>query len=111
MPTEYTGMDTTKATAKKADKSLIENHQGKKYLRLIHSAMPGNTRKPISIDVYSVIEAYRITCPARQHALKKLLAAGERDKGSQLEDLQGVIDSMHRAVELQKQREIDGKVR
>lgn len=81
----------------------IEHHGGAKYLRTIHPAdgMGG----PIRVDVYCVIEAFGITCPAMAHALKKILACGQRGKGSKVDDIRGVFDAMWRALELQEQRE------
>lgn len=81
----------------------IQEHGGGKYLRKIHSA--DGKGGPINVDVYCVIEAFGITCPALQHALKKILACGKRGKGSAVDDIHGVFDAMWRALELQKQRE------
>lgn len=83
----------------------IDEHEGKKYLRLIHSARPDNTRPPISIDVYAVLVAFKVTCPARAHAIKKLLCCGNRDKGSEMADLLGVEAAVARAIQLQAQRD------
>lgn len=83
----------------------IHEHEGKKYLRLIHSAHPDNTREPISVDVYAVLEAFGVTCPGRQQAIKKLLCAGLRGKGSQVDDLVGAMAALNRAIELQQNRE------
>jgi hypothetical protein len=60
---------------------------------------------PINVDIYCVIEAFKITCPAMQHALKKILACGQRGKGNRVDDIHGVFDAMWRALELQRQRE------
>jgi len=59
-----------------------------------------------TIDVYAVIETFGVTCPARQHALKKLLCAGLRGKGSQLNDLNETIVAVNRAIKLQEEREV-----
>lgn len=83
----------------------IDDHEGKKYLRLIYSAHPENTRLPISVDVYAVLEAFGVTCPARAHCIKKLLACGNRGKGSELNDLIGADAALSRAIELQRQRD------
>ena len=32
------------------------------------------------LDVYDVLKAYGVTCPATQHAIKKLLRRGRGDK-------------------------------
>ena len=82
----------------------IDNHEGKKYLRLIHSAKPDNTHPPISVDVYAVIEAFGITCPAMQHAAKKILCAGLRGKGTAEEDIKGAIAALNRAIEMERNR-------
>lgn len=55
-------------------------------------------------DVYSVLEAFQVTCPARQHAIKKLLCAGIRGKGDSLQDLRETKDAIVRAIELETQR-------
>ncbi len=81
----------------------IQEHGGGKYLRTIHSA--DGVGGPIQIDVYCVIEAFGITCPAMCHALKKILACGQRGKGSKIDDIHGAFDALWRALELQKQRE------
>lgn len=85
----------------------IQQHEGKKYLRLIHSAAKkqDGTATACLVDVYSVLEAFGVTCPARQHAIKKLLCAGTRGKGSEREDLVGALAALSRAIELQEQRE------
>jgi len=90
----------------------IKNHEGSKYLRTIYTATnslnPGQGREA-SIDVYSVLEAFGVTCPARQHAIKKLLCAGLRGKGSELNDPKGALAAVNRAIELQDIREIEVK--
>jgi hypothetical protein len=84
-------------------KNLLQ-HKGVKYLRSIHDAIhPGKIIA--QVDVYSVIEAFGVTCPGRQQAIKKLLCCGNRGKGSQLDDLIGAEAALSRAIELQKTRE------
>lgn len=80
----------------------ILSHEGRKYLRRIESAViPGES---VGVDVYAVLEAFAVACPARQHAIKKLLCAGLRDKGSQLDDLIGASAAINRAIELERAR-------
>lgn len=81
----------------------IQDHGGGKYLRRMYSA--DGKGGPINVDIYCVIEAFKITCPAMQHALKKILACGQRGKGNRVDDIHGVFDAMWRALELQRQRE------
>jgi hypothetical protein len=80
----------------------IKQHEGKKYLRKILPA--DGIGNPIYIDVYSVIEAFGVTCPGRQQAIKKLLCAGLRGKGDELADLIGADAALSRAIELQRAR-------
>jgi hypothetical protein len=52
-------------------------------------------------DVYDVLVAFGVTCPATQHALKKLLLPGVRTGGkSRAQDVQEAIQALQRAVEL-----------
>jgi len=53
-----------------------------------------------SIDVYDVLKAFDVTCPATAHAIKKLLAAGERGHKDKQTDLDEAIQSIQRAKEL-----------
>lgn len=85
----------------------IEHHGGAKYLRKIYPA--NGVGEPIMVDVYAVIDAFGVTCPGRQQALKKILCAGLRGKGSQIQDIEGVFDAMWRALELQRQRETESE--
>lgn len=79
-------------------KRPIDQHGGKKYLRAIR---PADARAPvIMVDVYAVLKAFDVRCPATAHAIKKLLCAGLRDKGSREDDLKGAMDALWRAIEL-----------
>lgn len=59
----------------------------------------------IEVDVYAILEGFEVTCPAIQHAVKKLLFAGNRGKGSKLDDLKGALAAINRAIDLQEVRE------
>ena len=52
------------------------------------------------VDVYDVLMAFGVTCPARQHAIKKLLAAGMRGQKETAQDLEEARQSVVRAQEL-----------
>jgi hypothetical protein len=54
--------------------------------------------------VYSVLEAFDVRCPARQHAIKKLLCAGQRGKGDVVQDLIEARDGVSRAVDMERAR-------
>ena len=63
-----------------------------KYSRMIR---PG-----VYVDVYDVLKAFGVTCPALQHLIKKALAAGNRGHKDLMTDLDDIIDSALRAKEL-----------
>ena len=89
----------------------IEQHEGKKYLHTIWPAGELVTCDPklgkmgVQVDVYAVLEAFGVTCPARAHAVKKLLCCGNRGKGSAMQDLLGVEAAVARAIQLQEVRD------
>lgn len=74
------------------------HNSGAKYLRELKGLIDGK------VDVYSIIETFNITCPARQHAIKKLLCAGLRNKGDALQDLNETKDAIIRAIQLEANR-------
>lgn len=55
----------------------------------------------VYIDVYDVLKAFRVTNPATQHAIKKLLAGGLRGHKDLLQDLNEAHASISRAIELE----------
>ena len=58
--------------------------------------------KGVTIDVYDVLKAFEVTDPALQHLVKKALCAGLRGYKTMQQDLQEVLESAKRAVELNK---------
>jgi hypothetical protein len=86
-----------------------DNASGRKYFRPIKGSywIIRNDKEPSNeIDVYAVIETFGLTCPARQHALKKILLAGERGKKDTIDDLEEARDAITRAIELEEQRQV-----
>ncbi len=73
------------------------NASGSKYLRSI--ALVGG-----KVDVYAVLVAFSVTCPARQHAIKKLLCAGLRGKNSEIGDLSEARDAIERSIQIEEAR-------
>lgn len=73
----------------------MENkHSGCKY----HRCIKGLDGKELGIiDVCSVLVAYRVHNPALQHAIKKLLCAGLRNKGSFKQDCDEAIEAVRQA--------------
>lgn len=74
--------------------SFSFNESGSKYLRNVPCSINGQ------IDVYAVLDAFAVDCPARQHAIKKLLCAGIRGKNSELDDLREAEDAVKRAIQM-----------
>jgi hypothetical protein len=76
------------------------NKSGSKYLRNVVPYL-----KDGAIDVYGVILAFDVKCPARAHAIKKLLCSGIRGKGNTMQDLTESRDAIDRAVQIEKSME------
>ena len=74
------------------------NPSGSKYLRTMRCLVDGKA------DVYAVLDAFSVTCPARQHAIKKLLCSGIRGKGDVVQDLGEAMDAVARAIQMEKAR-------
>lgn len=74
---------------------------GSKYLRTIHTSTGSG-----QVDVYDVLEAFNVTCPAMQHALKKMLCAGLRGHKDLESDKKEAIKSIERSIQLDKNREV-----
>jgi len=76
------------------------NGSGSKYLRQMTCLVDGRA------DVYAVLEAFAVACPARQHAIKKLLCSGIRGKGDVMQDLQEARDAIDRAIQMESARAV-----
>ena len=57
------------------------------------------------IDVYRVLVLFGVTDPCLQHAVKKLLCAGQRGAKGQKQDVQEAITSLLRYLEMQTEDE------
>ncbi|MFZ2172380.1 MAG: hypothetical protein WAW61_22430 [Methylococcaceae bacterium] len=57
-----------------------------------------------SIDIYRVLELFEVSNPCLQHAIKKLLVAGSRGAGKDInQDIQEAIDSLERWQEMREE--------
>lgn len=56
--------------------------------------------KGVTVDVYDVLKAFDVTCPALQHAAKKVLCAGLRGHKDTLKDIREAIEALGRAEQL-----------
>lgn len=72
-------------------KPLVDDLSKNKYQREVPST---------TIDVYDVLKAFNVTNPATAHAVKKLLAPGQRGVKDEKQDLTEAMDSIKRAIEL-----------
>ena len=54
--------------------------------------------KVFRADVYRVLRAFGVTCPALQHAVKKLLMPGQRGTKNELQDLTEALSSVSEAI-------------
>ena len=57
-----------------------------------------------AIDVYDVLTAFDVRNPAVQHAVKKLLAPGQRGTKDLLTDLREAMQSIERAIQIEEER-------
>ena len=57
------------------------------------------------IDIYRVLLLFGVTNPCLQHAIKKLLCAGNRGVKDELKDVQEAIASLVRYLEMQTEDE------
>lgn len=79
-----------------------------KYMRKIktfesHDINGSPIEIDVWVDVYDVIKAFNVTSGPMQHALKKVLCAGERGHKDLLEDLNDIIVSIEREIEMVKE--------
>ena len=73
-----------------------------KYTRW--AVLPDSTgmKQHVAMDVYDVLNAFKVTNPASQHAIKKLLAPGQQGAKSKTQDLKEALESVKRAIELEE---------
>jgi hypothetical protein len=76
---------------------IIKHKDGVKELSKYHVQCKG-----VNIDIYDVLKAFDVVNPATQHAIKKLLKGGQRGFKDVNKDYQEAIDSIVRAIELNK---------
>lgn len=77
--------------------------RGSKYHRTITQTILGDTHGlSVTVDVYDVLRAFGVSCPALQHAVKKLLCAGMRGNKSAEQDIEEAANSCRRAIELRE---------
>jgi len=59
-----------------------------------------------AVDVYRVLSLYGVTDPCLQHAIKKLLCAGDRGAKDIEQDVQEAIDTLERYQDMRVEEEM-----
>ena len=77
-----------------------------KYRRIIKRIATFNhIGKPVfvtvEVDVYDVLKAFNVTCPAMAHGIKKCLAPGQRGVKDSIQDKQEAIVSITRSISME----------
>ncbi len=57
--------------------------------------------KGVTIDVYDVLQAFEVTNPALQHLIKKALCTGLLGHKDRKQDMNEILESAKRAIELE----------
>ena len=72
-----------------------------KYHRLIVGRKEDGKKIAVYVDVYDVLKAFTITCPAMAHAIKKNLAPGQRGVKTSLQDKKEAVQSIERSIDME----------
>ena len=59
-----------------------------------------------AVDVYRVLELFNVTDPCIQHAVKKLLCAGNRGAKDKERDVEEAIDTLVRYLDMRVEEEL-----
>ena len=62
------------------------------------------TIKGVVVDVYDILQAWQVTNPALQHLIKKALQPGNRGHKDLMTDLNDILASAKRAIELEQEQ-------
>lgn len=57
----------------------------------------------VFVDVYDVLRAFNVTCPAMAHGVKKCLAPGQRGVKDSIQDKNEAIASINRSIEMEQE--------
>ena len=57
------------------------------------------------VDVYRVLDLFNVVNPCLQHAIKKLLCAGQRGAKDERKDIEEAVSSLVRCLEMQTEDE------
>ena len=70
-----------------------------------HSHYKKDVKHLDCIDVYRIIDLYELNDPCFQHALKKILVPGARGHKDLTKDINDIIDTMQRKLEMLAENE------
>lgn len=76
----------------------MANRYKRHFVPSIEAITPASNE--VIIDVYDVLRVYDVRCGARQHAIKKILMAGQRGVKDAVQDLQEARDAIDRAIQI-----------
>jgi hypothetical protein len=71
-----------------------------------HSHYYKDTSHLDGMDVYRILKEWEVTDPCIQHAIKKLLCAGQRGVKDEEQDVQEAIDTLERYKEMKAEDEL-----
>ena len=57
------------------------------------------------VDVYRVLDLFKVVNPCVQHAIKKLLCAGQRGAKDERKDIEEAVSSLVRCLEMKTEDE------
>ena len=80
---------------------LVETNGNPKYDKTIYGKYGTGT---CTVDVYDVLNAWKVTDPCLQHALKKMMMTGNRGHKDERQDLVDIVHSAKRALEMHDQK-------
>ena len=62
----------------------------------------------VFVDVYDVLKAFNVTCPAMAHGIKKCLAPGQRGVKDSIQDKNEAIASINRSIQMEQETNQQG---
>ncbi|QHJ79559.1 MAG: hypothetical protein [Caudoviricetes sp.] len=92
-------MDTARTLI--ADDALFRAMDDAKKIHCSSTGKYSRECKGVTIDVYDVLQAFEVINPALQHLIKKALCAGLRGHKDRQQDLNEILVSAKRAIELE----------
>lgn len=85
---------------KRGKESLNDKVASAEVVRQKHSHYKKDVSHLKTIDVYRVIDLFKVESNAVGHAIKKLLCSGQRGAKDHKQDIQEAIDSLNRHLEM-----------